>query len=186
MTFIPHTRPGSRFSILVSFSLEETVVSAFFSRLCRELAARGHRAKALVWMAAGCETGPRPAFEFACWPSRRPTHLADARFYWDQLKATRPDGVVANFASVNWMTLLAWLRGVPVRAIHYHTLSSQLALDTPNGRVRSAWLHRRKGLVYRLATHLVANSAAAARDAAGLYPLARARCWVRDKKVTKI
>jgi len=170
---------ASRYKVLVGFALGDTAMSSFFSRLCTELAVRGHWAKALVWMPGPIQARPRPKLEFACWPSPRPTRLADARFYWKELRTVRPDGVIANFASVNWMTLLGWLGGVPLRAIHYHTLSTQLACDTPNGKLKSAWLSRRKRLVYRLATHLVANSRAAAKDAANSYGIPGPKCSVQ-------
>jgi glycosyltransferase involved in cell wall biosynthesis len=176
---MPPMRLKPRFSVLVGFTLGDTVIPSFFARLCLELTARGHRAKALVWMPGPVKTCLRPKLEFACWPSPRPTRLADARFYWKELRTVRPEGVIANFASVNWMTLLGWLEGVPLRAVHYHTLSTQLACDTPNGKLKSAWLRRRKRLVYRLATHLVANSLAATKDAADSYGIPGAKCTVQ-------
>jgi glycosyltransferase involved in cell wall biosynthesis len=167
------------FRVLVGFSLDGSVVSSFFSRLCLELTARGHRAKALVWMSRPIKACLDPKLEFACWPSPRPTRLADARFCWKELRTVRADGVIANFGSVNWMILLGWLKGVPLRAVHYHTLSTQLAQDVPKSKLKSAWLRRRKRLVYRLATHLVANSLAATQDAAGSYGIPRAKCIVQ-------
>ena len=172
-----HIKP--RFSILVGFTLGDTAIPSFFARLCLELTARGHRAKALVWTPAPLTACPRSKLEFACWPSPRPTRLADALFYWKELRIVRPDGIIANFAAVNWMTLLGWLERVPLRAVHYHTLSTQLAYDTRNGKLKSAWLRRRKRLVYRLATHLVPNSMAAAKDAASSYGIPGAKCTVQ-------
>jgi len=176
MTSAPAT---PRYKVLVGFCLQAGAVSSFFSLLCHELASRGHRAKALVSLTAPPRPQMQANLQFACWPSVRPTRLADARFYWRELKAFRPDGVIANFASGNCMVLLGWLEGVPLRAIHYHTLSTQLAYDTPNGKFKSAWLSRRKRLVYRLATHLVANSLAATKDAASFYRIPGARCTVQ-------
>jgi glycosyltransferase involved in cell wall biosynthesis len=169
----------SQYKVLVGFCLQEGAVSSFFSLLCHELASRGHRAKALVSLAAPPTPEMQANLQFACWPSARPTRLADARFYWKELKAFRPDGVIANFASVNCMILLGWLKGVPLRAVHYHTLSAALAYDAPNGKFKSVWLRRRKRLIYRLATHMVGNSLAATRDAASSYRIPGAKCTVQ-------
>jgi glycosyltransferase involved in cell wall biosynthesis len=139
------------------------------------LTARGHRAKALVWPANCLDGQGGPELELAYWPSRRPTRLADAWFYWRELRSTRPEAVIANFGSVNWMISLGWLAGVPLRAAHCHTLSTQLAYDTTEGKLRTSWLPARKRLVYRLATHLIANSTAAADDAAEAYGIPPAK-----------
>ncbi|MGO8676687.1 MAG: glycosyltransferase family 4 protein [Limisphaerales bacterium] len=169
----------SRFSVLVGYSIGNTPVSSFFSRLCMELTARGHRAKALVWIANPLEARLDPALDFVSWPSPRPTRWVDARFYWKALKTLRPDGVIANFASVNWMTLLGWLQRVPLRVVHYHTLSTQIGYDTRNSKLKSLWLRRRRRLLYRLATHLVGNSLAAAKDASSSYGIPGSKCVVQ-------
>ena len=57
----------SRFSVLVGYSIGNTPVSSFFSRLCMELTARGHRAKALVWIANPLEARLNPALDFVSW-----------------------------------------------------------------------------------------------------------------------
>lgn len=176
---MPSARIAPAFGVLLGFSAGDNAVSSFFFRLCRELAARGHRAKALLMSGHSPRIDGPSDLDWSCWPSRRPTRLVDARFFWGELKTFRPDGIIANFACVNWMTLLGWLAGVPLRAVHYHTLSRQLALDSPPGSLRSSWLRRRKRLVYRLATHLIANSRAAAEDAAGVFGVTPAKCSVQ-------
>jgi len=144
-------------------------VAAFFLSLCREHVARGHRARALVWPAIPPDSQRAPEIELALWPSLRPTRMADARFLGRQLRSFRPDAIIANFASVNLMTLFGWRHRVPFRGVHYHTLARQLSLDGPAAGLKFYWQRTLKNLVYGSATHILANSQAGSIDAATHY-----------------
>lgn len=140
-----------------------------FGRLARELAERGHRV-----LTVSDKNEPGPTFGdrhvALSWPSPRPVRLADARFLWRLLGQERPELVVANFGAVTLVTLVGWLRRVPVRVCWVRTLSSQLALDSGYGRTwHDRLLHQRRAWVYRAATHLVANSMATADDVQRTY-----------------
>jgi len=106
------------------------------------------------------------------WPSSRPTHARDAAFFWRLLGEHQPDAVLANFGSVNIAMLVGAARRVPIRAAWYRTLTDQIALDEPRmNRAREMLLTKRKQLVYRFATNVVAVSNAARDDAALTYSI---------------
>jgi glycosyltransferase involved in cell wall biosynthesis len=147
-------------------------VASHFAALGEELARRGHEVKMLVPRGASIssETGANP--EFLSWPSSRPTKLADALFLARLIIRCRPELVFANFAAVNWMLLVGWLARVPCRIAFYHTLSSQIEKDTQAPQASRLRMQRfRKRQVFRLATHIVANSKATQRDARCTYRL---------------
>ena len=166
------------YKVLIGFSLEDSALSSFFSRVCREFSAQGHGARALVWPALAPGSPGAAGIDWAAWPSPRPTHAADLRFLGEQIRTYRPEALIANFASVNLMTFGGWRWRVPMRGVHYHTLRAQLTLDSPRPGLRFAWQQVLKNLVYRLSTHILANSAASAQDAAAGYRGARGKCTV--------
>jgi len=98
------------------------------------------------------------------WPSIRPTKLADALFFFKQLKIYRPSIVVSHFGSVNIMTLLSALFRVPVRVIWIHTLSTQ------HDKI-SKFLSFRKKAIHAFANQLIANSEAMKSDAMQNYKI---------------
>ncbi len=148
------------------------MVANHFKALGRELAARGHQ---VVFLVDGRKVeaeahDANPAIY--TWPSPRPTGARDGLFLRRLVKRYRPDCLIANFGAVNTMIMVGRATGVPVRVAWYHTVSGTIDLNTdlPSWRVRL--LRRRKRLVYDLATHVVAVSAAAAADAQRLYGIA--------------
>jgi glycosyltransferase involved in cell wall biosynthesis len=158
---------GRQYFIATSWS--DSAVSHHFRVLAATLARRGHRVVLLV-------DGQRRDVErhddnpaIYTWPSRRPVHARDARFLRDLIRAHRPDCLIANFGATNVMTAVGWLMSVPCRVVWYRTLSTQIEADTALPSWRLRLLQRRKRLVYRAATHLVANSEAAAADARRVY-----------------
>jgi len=114
------------------------------------------------------------------WPSPRPTKLADALFLARLIRRHRPDCLIANFATVNWMCLIGWLYGVRHRIAFYHTLSAPIEMD--NGHLHGGgWEIRRfrKKLVYKTATAIAGISQAALNDARKSFcvPLRKCQPW---------
>jgi glycosyltransferase involved in cell wall biosynthesis len=67
---------------------------------------------------------------------------------------------------------------VPIRVAWYHTVSEQIAQDSPQPKWKQGLLQLRKGLAYGAATRLVANSGASAADAQKVYSLPKFKCAV--------
>jgi glycosyltransferase involved in cell wall biosynthesis len=112
------------------------------------------------------------------WPSERPTRAKDMLFLCRLIRKYEPACLIANFAAVNIMMLTGWLMRVRVRVAWYHTISGQLAQDNAGPKWKQQILRLRKRIVYRRATHVVANSAASARDVQETYAVSRAKCSV--------
>lgn len=108
----------------------------------------------------------------------RPTRLADAVFLWRLIGSYKPDCLISNFAPVNWMCLVGWLRNVRCRIAWYHTLSTQIDGDSKLFPRRLASLRLRKRLVYRRATHLAVNSRAALEDAGKRFGVSAEKCKI--------
>ena len=148
-----------------------------YKALGRELAARGHR---VIFLVGERRTkiedhAANPAVYI--WPSRRPTRPADFRFMRRLIGEFRPDALIASFGAVNVMMTAGWLARVPVRVAWYCTVSEAIDDETELGSVHLGLLRQRKGLVYRLATHIAAVSEAADRDVQTVYS-------VPDEKTT--
>lgn len=98
-------------------------IPSHLRELSRTLAKRGHRVIILIGKnkkyLENHETNP----SIYAWPSSRPTKLRDAIFLFKLIRYSKPDCLIANFASVNLMMLIGWLTGVPHRVCWYHTLA---------------------------------------------------------------
>ena len=113
------------------------------------------------------------------WPSLRPIRLSDGLRLWKLIDTHRPECLIANFGSVNWMCLIGWLRSVRCRIAWYHTLSTQIASDTKLSPMRLRVLRLRKRFVYRWATHVATNSRAALEDINRVFgvPISKCNIW---------
>ncbi len=155
-------------------------VPAFFLALGRELATRGMSVKLIVPQADDPPPSGLGDVSVETWPSKRPTRLADAFFLAKLIRRHRPRYLVANAAAVNWMCLVGWLLRVRHRLVFYHTLRSQIEMDLQHtSPVAVKLLRLRKRFVYRLATSLVANSAAALKDLQSGYGVPWSKCAVQ-------
>ncbi len=158
--------------------LQRTAVSVHFQALAHELVRRGHDA-VVIAPPAECDPGPDGnRFHVHAWPSDRPTRFADAAFLWRLVGRYRPDCLIANFGPVNWMCLVGWLRRVRCRIAWYHTLTSQINLDSKLSSRKLQALRLRKRWVYRSATHLAVNSQASLTDAGITFGVAAEKCKV--------
>lgn len=164
-------------TFFIGSGLGTNAVNSHFKALSSELARRGHS----VLLLAPRRTLGIPDdchVPVATWPSKRPTRLTDALFLWKLLRQHRPDCLVANFAAVNWMCSVAWLRSIRCRVAWYHTLDSQTALDTDANNLRASYFKKRKRIIYQLATHLAVNSRAALGDISTSFGIRESKCSV--------
>lgn len=157
----------------------QSSLSLHYRALAHEMARRGHRVTVLVPNQKRHLVNPSSNPAVFTWPSKRPTNLADALFLARLIRQRRPDCLIANFGASNVMMLVGWLLRVPVRIDWYHTLSEQIEYDRPRSPWKARYLRQRKQLVYAMATYLVANSHAAARDIQRVYGLSDTKCSVK-------
>ena len=173
----PTWRPPQR-TILIGTSLGDNPVPHHFAALGRELTNAGYGVSLLVHGPNNDRSYVDPRISVLRWPSSRPIGLADARFFARVLRAHPPSCVISNFGSVNVMTMVGALLRVPVRLIWHHTLSDQNLLDARRGRMTIRLQMLRARIVWRLATHLVANSNAARQDLVEAFCIPTSRCRV--------
>jgi glycosyltransferase involved in cell wall biosynthesis len=149
---------------IIATSAREVSAPRHFRVLATELTSRGHQVIVLVDErrvdVESVDTNPT----VLTWPSRRPTHMRDARFLHRLMVRHRPSCVIANFGSTNVVMLVAALRRVPCRICWYHTLSTQVDIDATRSPRVLRLLRLRRRLVYRAATHIVPVSHAAEED----------------------
>lgn len=162
----------------IGTTLGDNPVPHQFVALAEELVSRGHR---VVILAPHCRTdlenhSGNPAIY--TWPSPRPTKLRDALFLQRLICKYKPSCLIANFVAVNVMMTVGWAMRVPIRVAWYHTVSEQIAQDSPQPRWKQNLLQLRKGLAYCAATRLVANSGASSADAQKVYSLPKFKCAV--------
>jgi glycosyltransferase involved in cell wall biosynthesis len=112
------------------------------------------------------------------WPSPRPTRLADAVYCWRLFSKLRPDCIITSFGADNLMLLIGAALKVPVRIAWYHTLTSQIDLDEGAPSLIGKLRRFRKKCVYKCATQIVANSAAARADVISAFSVPEDKCRV--------
>jgi glycosyltransferase involved in cell wall biosynthesis len=164
----------ARFFITTSYG--DISVPHYFFALAGELVRRGHEVTMLVAGRRYDIEDPTGNPSILTWPSVRPTGWRDARFLYRLIRQRRPDCVVGNFAAVNLCLLVGWLGGVRRRVAWYHTMRQAIDADHAVSNWKRHFQKMRKGLVYRLATHIVANSQAAARDIQRVFGVPSEKC----------
>lgn len=175
-------RPGKH-TYLIAIPIWDSAIPANyqFQVLANELAKCGHRVVVLI---PNCEReliSSQANLSVIQWPSKRPTKIKDGIFLYKVIKQCRPDCLIANFAATNWMMLLGWLTGVPVRITWYHTLYQQSTLDFEKklwDKLKNRILVWRKSVVYKLATQIVPVSAFARKDLQEIYHIHPQKCRV--------
>ncbi len=154
----------------VSAGLGNHPAHAYYRGLGEKLAARGHRVLFLIGgqqkEAEDHESNPG----IYVWPSVRPTRPADFLFLQRLVKDHRPSCLIASSGAVNVMMVVGWLMRVPCRSAWVHTLTCQIAMDTPPIPLWKATYQRlRTRMVYMLSTHIVPNSNATREDVSREY-----------------
>ena len=153
-------------------------IAGHFTAVGRELAARGNSVVILCSSVDSSPQSPSANPSFILWPSPRPTRLTDAIFLLRLIARTRPDCLIANFAAVNWMCVVGWLRRVKHRIAFYHTLTSQIERDfgQVNRSVRGL-RRQRKRIAYQAASAIAGVSRAALRDAQFAWGVPESKCF---------
>lgn len=121
---------------------------------------------------------PQSKLRFIRWPTSRPDHLLDVFRLSKLVKAHQASCVIGNFGFANAMLIGGWLMRVPLRIAWHRTLFSQLILDAPQSPLLCELQRMRKGLIYKMATHMVANSKATKRDLIDSFRVKALKCSV--------
>lgn len=165
-------------NVFIATTWNAGAVAQQFIGLAQEMAARGHQATLIVpasnRVAEDLHGNPR----IIKWISPRPTTAGDARLLFGLIRDSRPDCIISNFGAVNVCTLVGAALRVPRRLVWYHTLFEQTSLDFDGHALKLRALQVRKALVYRAATDIVANSAAAKADVQRHFKVSPSKCTV--------
>lgn len=167
-----------RHCFFIGTSLGDNPVPHHFVALAKELARRGHQAVLIAPHRRIDLADPDANPAIHTWPSERPTGMRDALFLLRLIRDFQPSSMIANFGAVNLMTVIGLFARVPNRVVWYHTISGQLTRDNGSPQWKSRLLNFRKRMVYRAATHFVANSNASAADLQAVYAVPAEKCRV--------
>lgn len=150
--------------IFLSGTSRESANKEILKALADELVERGHQVIIIVdgQKENLVDTASNPAVY--TWPSKRPTKLCDGLFLVKLIKRYLPDCMIAQFGSVNMMTLIGWLCRVRHRIPWYETLSTQIDADSNLPRWKIKLLRFRKRMVFSCASSFITNSSAAKKD----------------------
>jgi len=162
----------------IATSWGDNPVPRHFMALSKELVRRGHQVVILVDNLKQVEGNYRDNPIVYTWPSKRPVKLRDARFLYRLVRKYQPECLIANFGAENVMLLVGLLMRVPCRIAWYHTLSAQIDTDAGLSRWKVNLLRLRKRIVYRAATHIVANSRASREDVQRVFRVSERKCRV--------
>lgn len=145
----------SRRTIFLAFTLKNSSVAEFFVKLSNDLS-RNYEVIIFTHAVENYTFKIDERIEIVKWPSPRPTRMADMIFLTRMIRKFRPEVMISNFAAVNFFLSIGFLLRVPQRIAWYHTLYDQLE--------KNYFLKIRKGLVYKLATRIIANSVSSKND----------------------
>ncbi len=98
------------------------------------------------------------------WPHKRPTRLKDFLFAIRLVKHTKPDLIIAHFASTKALIFAGWLFNVPYRVAWYHTLYEQTKVEAAS-KWKAPFDVLVRTVTYKLATHLITQTQFASADA---------------------
>ncbi len=166
-------------NILIGTSLADSPVPKMTAALARRLVDSGYRVTLLAHGPSNDSNYVHPKVGVLKWPSPRPSGIADAVFLDRLLRQLRPCCVISHFGASLLMMSLGAFRKVPVRIRWYHTLSTQIGGDRTERFRLGQRLRRLRGwFVYKLATHVVANSHAAKQDVVRTFQVPPSKCQV--------
>lgn len=159
---------GFTFFIATSQWHKGAAIPTHFKALADTLVQRGHQVVILISGSKVLQTQDTNP-EVYVWPSKRPTHIADALFLSKLIHRKRPHCLIANFGAVNVMMVIGWLMRVPIRIAYYYTLSQQIDIDAKIPIWKRNILRYRKRFVYKLCTHICPVSFAGREDLVKVY-----------------
>jgi glycosyltransferase involved in cell wall biosynthesis len=112
------------------------------------------------------------------WPGKRPTGWKDLLFAVKLMWYNKPDIVVTNFAANDIMLFVSWFFRVEIRVCYFHTLVQQYIADGNVLEIKQRVNIFRKGLVFRMATHMLPSTKAAKDDLIKFYKVKTNRVFV--------
>lgn len=144
---------------IICYTLCGNSLSLFFSTVVNELIKRGNEVVVITDHSITKKRFIRDDCTLYTWPSKRPTQLKDAIFFYNVCKRHIPDVVIANFGAENIAMIVSFLCGIKNRVCYYHTIEMNQTHSFSQFLLK--W---RKMLVYLLTTRIVAVSSSAASD----------------------
>ena len=177
-TAVDTVRAAAARTILIGTSLRDLPVQRHFAALGRELVDSGYQVVLLVYGSIDNATYVDPRISVLRWPSPRPTHLADMRFFDRLVRRRKPACAISNFGARAIMMTIGGLRRVPVRSHWHHTLSTQIEADATDSRLMLRLLQLRARIPLSFVTHAIANSNAARQDLIDIFGVPAQKCHV--------
>ncbi|OBQ55381.1 glycosyltransferase family 4 protein [Tamlana sp. s12] len=147
--------------VFLSFSLRESSVSDYFLSLSLQFISNGYEVVIFsdLRKLPSIEIHQKVILKYLS--LKNSTRLEVAKFVYKQFKYYKPVLTISVFSSVNLFVLIGYLLGVKNRVAWIRTLSSQFP--------QKLYLIRRKRLIYKFATCIIANSEATRLDALNVY-----------------
>jgi glycosyltransferase involved in cell wall biosynthesis len=152
-------------TIIIATSLPFGTITSYFHHLAKAFVKEGYRV--VVVIDNNPSTLPKDEVNlfFRKWPNHRPTKWKDFAFFVQMLREFKPLMCLSNFGSTNIVSVASYFKGVPHRWNFVHTLGGQIRIDSgKKASFKSNLLDIRKRIVYRLNTHLIANSQGTRND----------------------
>ncbi len=167
-------------NFLISFTWNHATLSEYFKALSKELVQRGHKVIIITdRQRHDLITYGNPSI--LTWPSFRPVNFPDFSYAYNILRDNNINCIIANFSSVNILTIAGYLRKVPVRAVYYHTLPY---CATPTRRnFRKKLLEIRKRIIYALSTHIISVSRAGKEDLIKTFKVNKDKIFIRPYSI---
>lgn len=161
-------------SIIISFSLSDGSLSDHFIELSNQLS---NQFQVIIlsdnkYFSKNLNT----AIVVKYWPSKRPTKIKDFIFYLKLINNYKPIAIIALFGSVNLSLICSYLFHIKHRIAWIRSLSTQIE----HNRLKTI----RKSFVYRLATKIITNSRATAKDSSRFYQIKKSKISILKNSVS--
>lgn len=163
-------------TVFIGTTLNQSSTNDYFQEIYRQFVLKGYRVVIFTDKKRNDLVSLTTNPIILTWPSNRPTNFKDAIFLIKQIRKYNPSTIIANFGSVNLMTLIGFLFRIKHRLVWIRTLSTQLDKA-------SKFKMYRKFLVYKLSTKIIANSFSMKEDAHVTYSIPKDKIFVNVNAV---
>ncbi len=157
-----------RLCYFIAVNEHQPTVLTQVKALAKELVVRGHRVILLLDHGSQEAEDHQNNPAIYAWPCPWPGKRHNMRFFAKLIQDYRPNCLIGNYAATNQMLIAGWLMRVPRRLAWYRSLSAQRAMDDI---VSTRWQIVRRWMIHLLATHILAVSEAARKDAMRHFPI---------------
>lgn len=172
-------RPIATNHVLIGTGLGDRPVQRTNAELAKRLTEIGYKVTLLIHGPNDDDSYVDQNVKVRRWPSVRPTSMADAIFLDRLLRQLKPCCVIAHFGATVLMMGLGAFRRVPVRIRWCHTLSTQNIADRTEQPPIVHWVQlQRARILFKLVTHMVANSQAVKQDVIKTFHVPEKKCHV--------